>query len=533
METTVNWNFRSFATLVAICLLAPATEAETPRDTLIIASAFDDIISFDPAEGFEVSSNEINGNTYARLIRNSSSDPAKLVADVASQWSVSADGKVFTFQVRPGLKFASGNSLTAEDVVYSLRRAVTLNKAPAFILTQLGWSKDNAADKIRQTGPLTLALETDKAYSPEFVYNCLTANIASVLDKKTLQANEVAGDWGSAWLKTHHAGSGPFKLREWRANELVALDRNEYYVGAGKAKLARIVYRHVKEAATQRLLLTKGDIDVARNLSPEDLDTLRGNKELQITWTPRGEVYYLALNQKNPILAKPEVREAMKWLVDYSAIGATLIKNIGVVQQNFIPGGMLGANTEKPYSLNVAKAKALLAKAGVPQGFKVTLDMRTIQPLQGISEAIQQSAKSAGIDIELIPGDGKQTLTKYRARSHDIYIGRWGADYWDPHSFADTFARNPDPSEEAKFKTLAWRNAWNIPEMTRAADAALLERDPKKRKAMYEAIQAEFRKTSPFVVLYQRIDVAALRSNVSNFAIGATSNSTNLAVVGK
>ena len=80
--------------------------------------------------------------------------------------------------------------------------------------------------------------------------------------------------------------------------------------------------------------------------------------------------------------------------------------------------------------------------------------------LQGIAESFQQTAKRAGIDIEIIPGDGKQTLTKYRARSHDIYIGQWGADYWDPHTNADTFARNPNNADDASAKPLAWRNAW-------------------------------------------------------------------------
>ena len=76
-------------------------------------------------------------------------------------------------------------------------------------------------------------------------------------------------DFGNGWLKTNYAGSGPFKMREWRANEAVVLERNDNYYGE-KAKLARVIYRHVKESATQRLMLEKGDIDVARNLQPGD-----------------------------------------------------------------------------------------------------------------------------------------------------------------------------------------------------------------------------------------------------------------------
>ena len=515
--------------------LLPAVAA-TPKDTVVVALAFDDIISLDPAEAFEISAGEMMGNAYDRLIRYDVNDPSKLVADLAKTWKVSGDGKTYSFELKPGLKFASGNPLTAEDVVFSLQRAVLLDKTPAFILTQFGLSKDNVKDKVKQTGPLTLTLETDKSYAPTLVYNCLTANVASIVDKKLVMGKEAqkdgVGDMGYAWLKTNFAGSGPMKIREWRANEIVALERNDNYWGA-KAKPARVIYRHIKESATQRLLLEKGDADIARNLTPQDLDALAADKNIATTATPKGTVYYFSLNQKNPTLAKPEVREAFKWLVDYDAIGKTLIKNIGVVHQNFLPIGLLGASKDKPYKLDVAKARALLAKAGVGSGFKVTIDMRTVQPVQGITEAMQQTFKQAGIELEILPGDGKQTLTKYRARTHDIYIGSWGADYWDPHTNADTFARNPSNADDAKSKPLAWRNAWDIPELTKLADAAALERDSAKRAKMYQDLQAEFRKGSPFVMLYQQTEVAAYRKYVTGLKIGPTSDSTYLFNVSK
>src|SRR5690606_23890446 len=108
--------------------------------------------------------------------------------------------------------------------------------------------------------------------------------------------------------------------------------------------------------------------------------------------------------------------------------------------------GFLGALEETPFSLDVEKAKALLAEAGYPDGFSVTMDTRNTPDITGVGEAIQQTFALAGIKLELIPGDGQQTLTKYRARNHDIYIGQWGPDYQDPHTNADTFARNPDNS---------------------------------------------------------------------------------------
>ena len=525
---------RSAAALaVAAAFALPVSVlAATPKDTLVVTWAIDDIITMDPGEAFEISAGEIMGNSYDRLLRFDVNDPSKLVPDIAKSWSVSKDGKTYTFEIKPGLKFASGNPLGAEDVAFSLQRAVILDKSPAFILTQFGFSKDNVKDKIKATGPLSVTIETDKEYAPTFVYNCLTANIGAIIDKKLVLANEKDGDLGYAWLKTNYAGSGPMKIREWRANEIVALERNDNYWGP-KSKLARVIYRHVKEAATQRLMLEKGDADIARNLSPEDLAAVAKNKDIKTTSTPKGTVYYISLNQKNPNLAKPEVREALKYLVDYKSIGDTLIKNIGIIHQNFLPVGLLGASTVNPYKLDVNKAKELLKKAGLPDGFKVTIDMRTTQPVQGITEIFQQTAKRAGIEIEILPGDGKQTLTKYRARTHEMYIGQWGADYWDPHTNADTFARNPDNSDNAKSKTLAWRNSWDIPELTKEADAAVLERDAKKRKAMYEKMQAEFRKTSPFIMLYQQIEVAAFRSNVQGLKIGPTSDTTYMFKVSK
>lgn len=507
-------------------------QAATPKDTLVVAWAMDDIITMDPGEAFEISAGEIMGNTYDRLLRFDVNDPTKLVGDLAKSWTVSPDEKTYTFELKPGMKFASGNPITAEDVVWSLQRAVLLDKTPAFILTQFGLTKENVRDKIRVVEPLILTLQTDKGYAPSLLYNCLTANIASVLDKKLVLANERNGDMGYAWLKTNYAGSGPYKLREWRANEVVALERNDNYHGP-KAKLPRVIYRHIKEAASQRLMLEKGDADIARNLSAEDIDAVARNKDIKTTSTAQGYSMYFSLNQKHPILSKPEVREAFKWLVDYDGLSKTVMKNIGVINQNFLPTGLLGASTTHPYKLDVEKAKGLLAKAGHPNGFKITIDMRTVQPVQGITESLQQTAKRAGIEIEILPGDGRQTLTKFRNRQHDIYIGRWGADYWDPHTNADTFARNPDNSDNAKSKPLAWRNSWNIPEMTRKSDAAVLERNTAKRKALYEAIQADFRKDSPFVMMFQMIGVAAYRSNLQGLKLGPTSDATYMFRVSK
>lgn len=522
-------------------LVAPAF-AVTPADTLVEGFAIDDIISMDPGEAFELSTAEVTGNTYDLLVRLDLGDTSKVKADLAQSWTVSDDGLTYTFKLKPGMKFASGNPITAADVAYSFERAVKLDKSPAFIINQFGITGDNVAEKAKAVDDTTFQFVVDKAYAPSFVLNCLSATVASVVDSKLVKEHVAAvtpsadykwdNDFGNAWLKTGYAGSGPYKLREWRANEAVVLERNDNYNGE-KPKLARVIYRNMKESSAQRLALEAGDIDVARNLEPNDLDAIAKNADLTTTSAPKGTVYYISLNQKNPTLAKPEVRQAFKYLVDYDALSTTILKGIGEIHQSFLPKGDLGAINDNPFKLDVAKAKELLAKAGLPDGFKVTMDVRSGQPTTGMAESIQQTLGQAGIKLEIIPGDGKQTLTKYRARNHDIYIGNWGQDYFDPNSNAQTFASNPDNSDNAKIKTLAWRNAWDIPDLTKETEAALLEKDSAKRADIYKDLQQKILDTSPFVIIHQQLEVAGLRKNLKDFALGPSFDTNFVSSVSK
>lgn len=521
---------------------APAI-ADTPPDTLVEAWAIDDIISLDPAEAFELSTGEITGNTYDMLVRLDANDTTKIIPGIAESWTVSDDGLTYTFKLKQGIKFASGNPITAEDVAWSFERAVKLNKSPAFIIQQFGLTGDNVAEKAKAVDPSTFVFTVDKGYAPSFVLNCLTATVGAVVDSKLVKEHVAAvtpseeykydNDFGNGWLKTGYAGSGPYKTREWRANEAVVLELNDQYYGT-KGTLARVIYRHVKESATQRLMLEKGDIDVARNLQPGDYAAVGQNADLAVTAAPKSTVYYVSINQKNPNLAKPEVREAFKYLVDYDAIGETLLKGIGVIHQNFLPAGILGSIDEKPYKLDVAKAKELLAKAGLADGFTVAMDVRSQQPVQGVAESIQQTAGQAGIKIELIPGDFKTILTKYRARQHDIAILQWGVDYWDPNSNAETFASNPNNADDSNNKTLAWRNAWDVPaDLQQQAKDALLERDATKRADMYADIQRKVREGGPFTFLWQETEVAGLRKNIKGFKLGPTFDTNFVAPVTK
>lgn len=521
------------ASTLGMVMSAGHAQAATPANTLVIAMAIDDVISLDPAESFEISTGEILNNTYQRLIATDPTDPTKLIPQVAESWTISEDGKTLTFKVKQGLKFASGNPLTAHDAAYSLQRAIKIDQGPAFILSQFGLNKDNVDKLVYAPDDYTVVFTTTETFSPSFVLNCLTSSVASIVDSKLVEehavkvekteANPFETDFGYDWLKRNYAGSGAYSLRDWRPNEVIMLDRNENYSGS-KPGVEHALYRHVKESVSQRLLLQAGDVDVARNLEPGDIAGFATNSDFNILSAPKGNIYFLAMNQNNADLAKPEVRQALKYLVDYNAIENTLIKGIGRIHQSFLPLGMFGAVDDKPFKLDIEKAKQLLADAGLKDGFSITLDVRNTQPVVGIAESIQQTFAKAGIKVELLQGEGKLTLTKVRARKHQLALGLWGPDYWDPHTNASTFAYNPNNGDNVEMKTTAWRSAWDIPEMTKETMAAVKEIDVAKREQMYHKIQKDFQDTSPFVMLYQQTETAVAAKNVHNFNMVADAN---------
>ena len=349
--------------------------------------------------------------------------------------------------------------------------------------------------------------------------NCLTANIASVVDKETVMAN-AGEDLGNTWLSNNAAGSGPYTLAAWRPNEAVQLAAFEgYWQGAPAMK--RVIVRNVAESSAQRLLLEQGDIDVARNLTPTDVESVRSVEGITVQDEPRGRILYMGLNQKDPVLSNPAVVEAMKHLVDYDGIANSFLKGMFVPHQAFLPQGYLGALEEKPWTYDVAKAKALIEEAGMT-GKTITTKVRDLREYVDVAQALQASMAEAGLTLEIEQMTGAQVLDAYRAREVPIFLGEWGPDYSDPNTNAATFAYNPDNSDEAQATgLLAWRNAYAVPQaMNEATVAATLEQDADKRAQMYVDLQKQYQAEAPIVPLFQRIEPTGLRDNVQNWNSG-------------
>ncbi len=510
--------------LAAAPLSLTAAFAETPADTLVVADKIDDIVSLDPAESFEFSGNDMLNNIYDSLIELDPMNLGPLVPGLAESWSVADDGVTYTFKMRPGAKFHSGNPVTAEDAAWSLQRAVILDKTPAFILTQFGFTADNVAENIKATDDGTLVIVVDKPYAPTFFYNCLTSIVASIVDKKEALAHEANGDLGYEWLKTNSAGSGSYKLRSYKPSDSYILEAvPDGWRGA--PPLARVFVRHVAEPATQRLLLESGDIDIARKLTPVDIAGVEGNPDITVVNEQRGRIYYLGLNQKVPPLDNPKVVEAVKYLIDYQGMADSFLKGSNIVHQAFLPAGFLGAIDDAPYSLDVEKAKGLLKEAGVDH-IDAKLFVRNDQERLEIGQSLQNTMAQAGINLELRVGTGAEILGEYRARKHEFIMEAWGPDYPDPHTNADTFARNPDNSDEGNNTgILAWRNAWPATETNDETNAAVLEMDGDKRAAMYEEIQRIHQNVAPIAPMFQQIEQVAMRSNVEGFSAGGSISS--------
>jgi peptide/nickel transport system substrate-binding protein len=352
--------------------------------------------------------------------------------------------------------------------------------------------------------------------------------VADIVDMKEVMAHEVDGDMGNAWLKANSAGTGAYVLKGYKPNEGYVLERREGH-WRGDAKMKTVVMRHVPEGATERLMLEKGDIDIARELTPTDIQGLEGNADVKIQNDVGGQVYYLALNQKNANLANPKVQEAMRYAVDYQGMEGSILKGLWVVHQNFLPKGFLGALDENPYTLDIEKAKALMAESGLTLPIEVGFTVRNNQERLDIATSIQNTFAQIGINLKMDVGDGKQGLETYRGRKHDITLQTWGPDYPDPHTNASTFASNPDNSDEANATGyLAWRTAWDPgAEINAETDAAVVEKDTEKRKAMYEDLQRKVRDNSAFVLMFQQARVDGMRANISGFySGGATDNVT-------
>ena len=510
------------ATALTLPLAAGAAYAATPANALVVAQNIDDIVAIDPAQAYEFTSGELNTNLYDRLVQYDAEDTTVLAAGLASEWVADDAAKTITFTLRDGVKFSSGNPVRPEDVKFSFGRVIKLNLTPAFILTQLGWTPENVDSMVTVDGN-KVVVKYDGDFSSAFVLNVLAARPASVVDEVTVMANETNGDMGNAWLNANSAGSGPFVLADYRPAEIIRLTANENYF-KGAPAMKTVIIRHVAEAATQQLLLNSGDVDIAKNLTPDQVGGLNSDA-IKVEVYPQAAVHFLSFNQKDEQLTPPAIWEAARYLVNYDGMTESFLKGQMEKHQAFWPKGFPGSYDETPYSYDVDKAKQILADAGIKTPITVSLDVINSTPFTDIAQSLQASFAEAGINFDILPGTGAQVITKYRERTHQAMLLYWGPDFMDPHSNAKAFAYNSNNSDDAYAATTAWRNAWAVPqELNDETMAALAEPDQAKRNELYIDLQKKVQDNSPIVIMFQATYQVAMAKNVEGYVNGATSD---------
>lgn len=502
--------------LLSLGVTAPAF-AKTPDNTLVVAQSLDDVTSLDPAQGFELSSVQSFNNLYQRLVQSNPKNPQELQPTLAASWK--AEQHSLTFTLKKDAQFASGNSVRPEDVIYSLSRVVKLNLAPSFILTQLGWDKNNVDDHITKVSDNQVKVSWDVNVGPSFVLSLLSAPAASIIDEKTVAPHAKNNDFGHEWLNSHSAGSGPFKIRKYVPHQILMMEANESSP-AGAPKLKYVLLKNVPDAATRQLLLEKGDADLVRNLGTDQFFSLQDKPGVKTLKLPYASLYYLmfnAANKNNPDLGKPAFWKAARYAFDYKGVAQDLMKGQFAVQQSFLPVGFNGALTDQPFHYDPKKAQQILKEAGIKNPhFKLAVSNQP--PYLDIAQALQASFKRAGIDVELIPGVSSQVSTNVKSHKYQATLTAWGPDYFDPNTNASAFAYNPENGS----KTLAWRANWKTPELNKLTLAARDETDSKKRTEIYQELQRKVRQSSPFVVGLQNKKLVAIRDNVQGYVQGIT-----------
>lgn len=509
-----------FAASFALVAVPLGARAATPADTLVIAQNIGDIVTIDPATAYEFSSGEYVTQTYDRLVEYAATDTTKLAAGLASKWLVDNANKTITFTLRKDVKFASGDPLRAEDVVWSWKRVFALDKSPAAILENLGWTKANFDSMATAKGD-DVVVKYAGNISSAYVLNVLASRPASVVDEKTVAAHAKDGDMGHEWLDSHSAGTGPFVLKTFRPGELLALDANPTYF-RGAPKIKHVIIRHVAEAATQQLLLQSGDVDMAKNLTSDQIEGLKDKPGIKVETYPQANVHFLSFNQKDPDLTNPAFWLAARYLVNYKGMVDSFLKGQMLVHQAFWPSGFPGALDTTPYSYDPAKAIKILADAGIKTPMTVTLDVINAHPFTDMAQSLQSSFAKAGINFKIIPGTGSQVITKYRARTHQAMLLYWAPDFMDPDSNAVAFAYNADNSDDNYQPTTTWRNDWAVPDaVNKETMAARAEPDQAKRDAMYVELQKKVQANSPIVIMFQEEKQVAMAKNVHGYVNGA------------
>jgi len=493
--------------------------ARAGKTTLVIGIDISDTITLDPARQAQYTPPMTLLAAYDMLVTMDPGNYIDVKPALATQWARTPDGKGWRFTIREGVKFASGNQMTVDDVKWSLDRVLYLGDQPSQYISNI--------DRVAVIDSKTVDILLKNPDEP--ILTILAAPGFPVLDRKLLEQHGGDGsteaktkDKATAWLNDNSAGTGPYRLVRWERNAQIQLVRNEHY-WRGKPAFERVIIRHIGDSAAQLLAIRRGDIDIAFNLIPEQVATLKSEAKIRLESLTSLDFVYMALTQEpqfNKALAVEEARQAIGYAIDYDGIKNSMLGGAALRPAHFLPIGVSGSTEEIAREIgfreDLAKAKELLAKAGMPDGFEFEIGYG-IAAVDGISyqtlaQKLQADLGRVGIKAKLNPMDQVNARTIYTTGKAQGGI----LTFWNPPAVENLLWA------AATVERVAKRVHWTPPEaLVKLVHAAAAERDPKKQAQMWVDYQKQMVDQANHFILFQPIYQIAVRDTLAKLPLTA------------
>lgn len=406
----------------------------------IVATYKDDVTTLDPAIGYDWQNWSMIKSLFDGLM-DYEPGTTNLKPDLAESYEISPDGKTFTFKLRHGVKFHNGREMTADDVKYSLDRVTnpkTQSPGAGFFGSIKGYD-DVAAGKaeglsgVTVVDPYTVKFELTR---PDATFlHVMAINFAHVVPKEEVE--KYGADFGK-----HPVGTGAFKLAEWTLGQRIVFERNPGYWHKGLPHLDKITFEVGQEPIVALLRLQKGEIDLALDgIPPAKFQEVMSDPEQKSHVIEGGQLHtgYITMNTTMAPFDNVKVRQAVNMAINKARI-VQIINNRAVPANQPLPPSMPGYDKEfKGYPYDVAKAKALLAEAGHPEGFETQLFAMNTDPNPRIAQAIQQDLAAIGIkaSIQALAQANVIAAGGDKTGAPMIWSGgmAWIADFPDPSNF--------------------------------------------------------------------------------------------------
>ncbi len=502
--------------ILALVVAGFGTHRATAADAKsLVIGITEDTTSLDPARGFETATTIIHKAVYDTLVTFPPDSVEKIIPNLATKWTISTDGKTYTFTLKDGVVFSTGNPMTADDVVFSFNRTMHVKGNPSFLAETI--------DSVSASDPKTVVLKL-KAPDPAILAKLIFGSFA-VTDSKTIKAqggtdaaDADKSDKAETWLNQNSAGTGPYILTKWDKNNETVLIRNPKYRGK-PAAFDQVILRDMPQAATQKAALETGDIDIAHDLTSDQVASVKSNADLKLFEGLSSTLIFLKFNNNKDVggpLSDQKVQKAIRLSLDYEGI-VKLAGGSSVTPPSVIPVGFAGTlPKDKALKRNVEAAKKLLADAGQGKGFSADLSYPDIT-FHGVNfgtmaQKIQADLKDVGITVNLKPSDLTTALAKYRDGTEPFGLWLWLPDYWDALDYVEFLP------ETTVGKRAGWTDANADAEIKDLRDKVRVEVDAKKRADLFAKIQVYLQEKGPFAPVVQPGTQIGYRANLKGFA---------------